>query len=86
MMARIDEVGDGFRHDFAELKKELNLIPYSKRRKQSTAPPTSALPRGGPVISEEEAVVRLVMKRSLQEVEDRAASGTKGKEMLHGSI
>ena len=84
-MAVISEVEDGLMQDFAELRTELRVSPYCRQKKTRPVPSSRSRPIGGPVISEEDAQMRIALERSLKEQADREAASSRGKEKLPGS-
>ncbi|KAK0577974.1 hypothetical protein LWI29_003145 [Acer saccharum] len=80
---RLDQMDEDWGFDMTELRRELGLSVYSRRRRGPTASTPSAAPRGGPVIDEGGAM-RRAMELSRKEAEDRAAAGKdpKGKRVV----
>ena len=83
--ALISEVEDGLMQDFAELRTDLHVSQYTRQKKAYPFPPEHPRPTGGPVISEEEAQMRMAMERSLKEQAEREARTSKGKGKMSGS-
>ncbi|KAK0575058.1 hypothetical protein LWI29_033404 [Acer saccharum] len=70
---KLDQMDDDWGFDMTELRRELGLSVYSRRRRGPTASTPSAAPHGGPVIDEGGAK-RRAMELSRKEAEDRAAA------------
>ncbi|KAK0599564.1 hypothetical protein LWI29_006417 [Acer saccharum] len=70
---RLDQMDEDWGFDMTELRRELGLSVYSRRRRGPTASTPSAAPRGGPIIDEGGAL-RRAMELSRKEAEDRAAA------------
>ncbi|KAK0573667.1 hypothetical protein LWI29_011741 [Acer saccharum] len=70
---KLNQMDDDWGFDMTELRRELGLSVYSRRRRGPTASTPSAAPRGGPVIDEGGAM-RRAMELSRKEAEDRAAA------------
>ncbi|KAI9153600.1 hypothetical protein LWI28_013787 [Acer negundo] len=72
----------------AIVEKELGLILYLRKKKAHQVLPASVPPIGNPVISEEEAVVRIAIERSLKESAYKKAKkeDPKGKQKVDGSM
>ena len=80
---RLDQMDEDWGFDMTELRRELGLSVYSRRRRGPTASTPSAAPRGGPVIDEGGAL-RRAMELSRKEAEDQAAArkDPKGKRVV----